>query len=394
MQFKAQRGALTSLIFVSGDRRHFDDSSYSFLRSLREASIYRVVDMQEGFGLVGAEVPTKCQNCATLSELHFVSYQPSLYPIPFNRYPVTNLSVLSVQGPFSAESSGIPLALFDLITNNVALTSLSLDVAWTSGAQHFSRLADNLPSLFFSSLRHLRLPRWHVDISSAWIKMMPSLTSLDVTPPSPGTDHSTLWTVLREENVHLKDLSVTVVTQELISYLKSYSGLHSLVLTDVESDRFLSEQLYTQVIPKHAEMLVSLTVDGRNNDEWCLEAGHASVFRSCGKLKDLSVVIKAEALSDIKTLMSSIPLSLRTLCLTWNTSDPDVEYLRSFIFRLYDSDLESRPLNQSLIIYADIVYLLGRVDEGKSGFVFRGFKTHRSQLNWAAARSLCGSSKT
>ena len=244
---------------------------------------------------------------------------------------------------------------------------------------------------------------------------MPSLTSLDVTPPSSlSIDHSALWTALREESVQLKALSVTVVTQELFDYLKSYSGLHSLVLTDVVSDHAVSEQLYTQVIAKHAGSLVSLTVDGRNNDEWCLEARYASVLRSCAKLKDLSVVIKGEDLNDIvrepryqlyclflldscqnqESLFSSIPSSLRTLCLSWNTSSPDTKYLHSFIFRLYDPELESRPINQSLVIYADIVYLLGRVDDGgKLGFVFRGFKAHLSQPDWTPARRLCGSVK-
>ncbi|KAL0569943.1 hypothetical protein V5O48_012018 [Marasmius crinis-equi] len=327
-----------------------------------------------------------------LSELHFISYQPSLFPISFDRYPIRNLSVLSVQGPYSDGLLGITPSLFHLISNNPFLTSLSLDIAWSSN-ERFSDLMHNLPPDFFASLRHLRLPRWHVDISPACIKMMPNLVSLDVTlPPSPDADHNVLWAILREEHVYLKDLSVTVVTRELLDYLQSYTGLESFVLNDVESDHSLSKQFYTKVLPKHAETLVSLTVDGRNNHEWCLTLENAKVFQGCKNLKDLSVAVKTDDLGVIETLLPSVPRSLRTLCLTWNTSNP--ECFRSFFFKLYDSDLESctSTSNQTLIIYADIVYLLGRLDkaDADAGFVFRGFKTHRSQLNWTAAKCLCG----
>ncbi|KAF9266006.1 hypothetical protein L218DRAFT_997358 [Marasmius fiardii PR-910] len=232
-----------------------------------------------------------------LSEFHFTSYHSSSFPIPFDRYLIRNLSVLSVQGPFYGDSLGVTPALFHLITNNPSLTSISLDVAWSSNPLHSSQLFEGLPPDFCSSLRHLRLPRWHVNISSACIRMMPVLSSLDVTllPPS-GIGNDALWILLREEGIRLRDLAVTVISQELVDYLQSYSGLETLVLSDVESDqtRNASEAFYQKVLPKHAQTLVSLTVDAQNTHEWCLTQKNAMAFQSCRNLMNLSVSVKAE----------------------------------------------------------------------------------------------------
>ncbi|KAG7086278.1 hypothetical protein E1B28_002242 [Marasmius oreades] len=325
-------------------------------------------------------------NLPYLSELHFSSYHSSSFPIPFDHYPIRNLSVLSVQGPFCGDSHSVTPALFRLITNNPSLTSMSLDVAWSPNPLHSNHLFDSLPPDSFLCLRHLRLPRWHVNISSACIRMMPALSSLDVTllPPT-GINNNVLWALLQEEGIHLKDLAVTVVSQELLDYLQSYSGLETLVLSDVESDRNLhtSDQFYQRVLPKHSQTLVSLSVDARNTQEWCLTRKNAAALQECQELKNLSVSVKSMV---VETLLSFAPRSLRSLSLTWNATLADG--FRTFFVKMYDSDLIGEPYtsSQTLVVYADIVYLLGRID--KSGFVFRGYKTHHSELNWTAASCL------
>ncbi|EEB91429.1 hypothetical protein MPER_10209, partial [Moniliophthora perniciosa FA553] len=200
---------------------------------------------------------------SALHEWHLTGYTDLPFPFPFDARPIHNLSVLSITGPFGSAQYGISRPLLRLIDANPALTSLSLDVAWSNSTQELSNLEDFLGNAHrLDRLEHLRLPRWKVSLGTTI--SMPALTALDLTHTSAVTG---LWSALIEQGIHLRNLTASILDADLLAYLASYSGLQNLALVDLGSSRHadaLTQSLYEDVIPMHGETLVSLAVESGN----------------------------------------------------------------------------------------------------------------------------------
>ncbi|KAK7040319.1 hypothetical protein VNI00_009787 [Paramarasmius palmivorus] len=320
-------------------------------------------------------------NLSSLREWHLTGYTDLKFPFPFDYRPIRTLSVLSITGPFGR----IGRPLLHLIDANPALTSLTLDVAWSDSNQEAFSF-ENLPDM--QRLEYLRLPRWKI---SAQTMPMPSLTALDLTHTVAVTG---LWAALQDQGIQLRNLTTSILDRDLLGYLESYAGIQNLALVDLGSSYdadALTEALYERVVSLHGESLVSLTVESGivASEEWCLAKGNVKAFGKCHVLEYLSVSVNFSELRDGITdaILSTAPPSLRSLNLTrcgilahMSSAVAPISYLHaiSTIARLLDPTIEC---SGTVVLGAEYVYQLGRrVD--KDGFVFRGYKRHYLERDW------------
>ncbi|KAJ7066628.1 hypothetical protein C8F01DRAFT_1124027 [Mycena amicta] len=108
--------------------------------------------------------------------------------------------------------------------------------------------------------------------------------------------------------VHLKSLSTRLVTEELLEYLGTYSGLESITLSRFDArddvleqsltDR-LADNFFSTVVPKHAASLVELSLSPSYEGRWCLGTGSGFIFaalRSLPQIRRLSLCINSDDL--------------------------------------------------------------------------------------------------
>jgi hypothetical protein len=209
-----------------------------------------------------------------LTELDvWASYTCRAPPIPLGVFG--NLSKLSVK--WDSYDDVLISQIATVIANSPHLKSLSVDnqVYQSDDAFALCKLFEKLSVKNPLRLEHLDIR--HIDATVDQI-VLPHLTHLTsfrsrlVLDDFPVAQR--VWTSFLVNNVRLSDVEIEgVVTEEMMLYLSSFSGLKRLVLHELNTDSDMitentKNMLFTEVLPKHVNSLQTLDIMGYNEDEW------------------------------------------------------------------------------------------------------------------------------
>lgn len=257
------------------------------------------------------------EGAATLDESSIISAMTSgtttifqhtrelrIHPEAFGRHlffslkPISNLTEFS--GFWYASAPHFALEIASLLTRCPNLTRLRL----TNGSSQEFTLKD----FFFEAgkmekalkLQELNLKGLVVDLEGfePYIRHFRNLKSLAITgnSSSASTDLGAICRILQQHGIYLEDLSADNPGDLLVlSYLSSYSGLKRLKFgTWCAKEGNGSEavnRLYTQVLPKQAEVLEELHIILCNPGVWCEmpTLNQVAGLAKCRKLKSLSI---------------------------------------------------------------------------------------------------------
>jgi hypothetical protein len=131
-------------------------------------------------------------------------------------------------------------------------------------------------------------------------------------------DWSKVWTMLRatmlrpNENarIHLKELSTTTVTPDLLTYLSSYSGIERLTLDRSQGDRHKSDALadafFGDVLAQHTKSLVELSCPACYEGQWSFRMDNANAILQLRKLEKLHMSVNARDAVDVEPAMNAV----------------------------------------------------------------------------------------
>ncbi|KAK7461300.1 hypothetical protein VKT23_008479 [Stygiomarasmius scandens] len=254
------------------------------------------------------DVMTAVSSLDLLEEFHFCYIpDPGIYAQDECQLPLPdlkNLRVISITVPEDPEISwkcqapkltDRPLARFvkHLITHSPHVSKLCLDNS-RSHIRLEKRLNDLLEELLPLPLHQLTLGGWKISMTDAMRGQFRTLTSLELlhcTHFNPD-----LWPFLQEERVHLKRLTTDNVSDSLLDYLSSYSGLVHLSLTGPTwytsyNYHDLADRFFDIVLPLHGETLRSLEILPSFEGRWCFEENNYIAIGKCSNLTNLSVKV-------------------------------------------------------------------------------------------------------
>lgn len=106
------------------------------------------------------------------------------------------------------------------------------------------------------------------------------------------------WNSLRASKIPLRELTTYTISDEMLAYLQSYSGLKSLSIDasvlplerhSTHELELLGAVLYQCVLPKHRNTLGSLHVVPPHAGEFCLQAKYMTPLLACQNLTTLKV---------------------------------------------------------------------------------------------------------
>ncbi|ESK86470.1 hypothetical protein Moror_9875 [Moniliophthora roreri MCA 2997] len=108
------------------------------------------------------------------------------------------------------------------------------------------------------------------------------------------------WDFLRDEKIFLESLHVNEVTDSLLRYMVSYSGLKQLELIlcsqyvrPREEEEGVARKFFADVLRLHVETLQSLSVITEVDSAWCIQFNNLDALSRCTKLASLSITIKS-----------------------------------------------------------------------------------------------------
>ncbi|KAJ7616575.1 hypothetical protein FB45DRAFT_1063982 [Roridomyces roridus] len=123
------------------------------------------------------------------------------------------------------------------------------------------------------------------------------LTCLVLNGPVQWTE---LWVALREAQIHLAEITTTIVSPDLFKYLLSYTGLRKLDLgcqdagSQAGNDR-LADTFHETVLPHHADSLVELSCPGRYESRFSFGAHNMHVISQLPQLTSLAMSLNSAA---------------------------------------------------------------------------------------------------
>jgi hypothetical protein len=142
-------------------------------------------------------------------------------------------------------------------------------------------------------LTRLSMDSWKVDLDEVILKHFKSLTSFTFRNLDGGGTN--IWKVFLAEGIRLTELSTNAVSDELVEFVASSSGLRSLHLSILGSQRTdgTAERFFCYALPMHHHTLRSLdlSVKYESNSGWCFSEANTSSILGCLKLHDLSITL-------------------------------------------------------------------------------------------------------
>ncbi|TFK73787.1 hypothetical protein BDN72DRAFT_893740 [Pluteus cervinus] len=175
-----------------------------------------------------------------------------------------------------------------------------------------STLLASLPDDSTPQISDLTLDNYFISFDGSNLGLFKTLTSISLTSIpdkvwyTPYLNQQTpfdgLWLALGEAGVQLERVVVEVVTQSLLDYLASYSGVSHLALgieegliTRIHMPKpELLDHLLKQVIPRHEESLLSLKIFTNNAGDWVFRPDWLLWLERCKVLLDVSFCVDFE----------------------------------------------------------------------------------------------------
>lgn len=110
--------------------------------------------------------------------------------------------------------------------------------------------------------------------------------------------------------IHLKELSTTTVTPDLLTYLSSYSGIERLTLDRSQGDRHKSDALadafFGDVLAQHTKSLVELSCPACYEGQWSFRMDNANAILQLRKLEKLHMSVNARDAVDVEPAMNAV----------------------------------------------------------------------------------------
>ncbi|KAJ7469579.1 hypothetical protein FB451DRAFT_355066 [Mycena latifolia] len=188
------------------------------------------------------------------------------------------------------------------------------------------------------SLKAIHTVYWTVEKDQDWadaivVDFLATTPTIEDLTLRNEPNRTNIWTTLQAHHVELKAVHIVSVTDTLLLYLASYSGLERLMITYPTDEYGLGEFFWARVIPQHAHSLVALACPGVLEGVWAFgthniaaisELRHLEVLimtlntdeRGTGPLKAmarafLEMAVRMPALRDIAMLAARPPRELR-----------------------------------------------------------------------------------
>ncbi|KJA16624.1 hypothetical protein HYPSUDRAFT_47244 [Hypholoma sublateritium FD-334 SS-4] len=255
-------------------------------------------------------------------------------PLPFDLFSTgSTLRKISLAGTCEPYHDDILDSLAKLIAKTPSLMSIDIASNWRynqpinktqSLHELFKYYPRSEPPL---RLRHLGLKVCLVRLDEFTLSHLRQLTSLELTSIEDpytrqryiqedeyqdgtllseqkkyGSSLDEVWSILRDAEVHLEEITVDVVVPALLDYLHSYSGVKKLIMTPggfddgIRSDAMASE-FFAASLANHKASLQELAIKALFEGAWCLSAGNLSVISACQSVKTLKLSIMSDQLS-------------------------------------------------------------------------------------------------
>ena len=248
---------------------------------------------------------------------HLQDFELSIYASHFPGLQLNHLSGLK-KIILTGGCSHIIGGLAEAIAKSPELVHLEVDTrSCTSEVTTFHELLANVPRGITLRLTHLLLDGIYVPFDSLTLPHLRSLVHLnfkldaytepaltksgfiDPTSGDASTITSDVYATLNREKIHLREVVTSDVSDVILDYLESYSGLEALdfhrfqvEVADVEKSHALGHRFYHCVLPKHVDSIKYLTIRPDYEGEWCYDMGDVSVaLAQCKKLKLLAIAV-------------------------------------------------------------------------------------------------------
>ncbi|KAF5362860.1 hypothetical protein D9758_007028 [Tetrapyrgos nigripes] len=207
----------------------------------------------------------------------------------------TNLKVLSIDISLPTHSSSfefIAPLIRHLLSRSKCLSSLHFDVKCLgldpSSLLNFSTLGSPQRSL----ITHLSLGGWSRQAFEI-PNYFPNLTSLQLRSHY-GNTLEPLFSGLQSKQIHLQRLVLDIVTEPVLDYIATYSGLEVLSLKGPKwysqpTYNENAERFYQQILPLHNDSLVKLEMEPEFESRWCFGEDNVEAISRCRNLRVLSV---------------------------------------------------------------------------------------------------------
>ncbi|KAF8155766.1 hypothetical protein B0H34DRAFT_714725 [Crassisporium funariophilum] len=223
-------------------------------------------------------------------------------PISLSRYPVNKIKRLrslsiSFHGCYTHAHSNKNFfmeGIGELIASNHMLSDLSMDgLGLSSGYFQFQDLFPPSSATSSLKLRTLAISGLEFDADIKIPFNLGSLVSLSISNLLTRSSDSKIWKELASTQVHLTKVVVSSLTPPLLNYLRSYSGLETLVVLKHESDLSLGP-FYNEILPMHCDSLTNLSLRTARSTDLCLKPEYAEALGLCFKLTELVVTLSPE----------------------------------------------------------------------------------------------------
>ncbi|KAL0068471.1 hypothetical protein AAF712_004549 [Marasmius tenuissimus] len=223
--------------------------------------------------------------------------QPAI-PLP-PLHGLRHLQHFTIKGNWRVSDAIVSSSLSPVFANNPGLITLNLS-PWHAGSDHrcsfrllFGDVAEDTPP---RRLEHLHLHGWFATLPTLAIPHFRNLQSL--TLPYVANRYVRLWGVFQREEIHLRDIAMCNVGDEVLDYLESYSGLETLLIkapetTSVEEIGRLSGRLYKEALPRHAESLYLLDIGTIVDSPFSVGLDNAATLSHLKNLETLDVPLRS-----------------------------------------------------------------------------------------------------
>ncbi|THU97570.1 hypothetical protein K435DRAFT_965385 [Dendrothele bispora CBS 962.96] len=249
----------------------------------------------------------------SFSSTPHVSRPAEVWHNPFTQLPnFSNLHVLSIsiltEGNTNASlRNSAPAIILPLMTHllsrTTSLSHLHLDTGISSSSCPsfpFDDISQASNTTLLSSITHLSIGGWSIDILPDIPIHFPNLTSLSVRIGR-RSGHGLKWLFdsLSFNDIRLRSIVFDKFTEDMLDYISSYSGIETLSFIGPNwySERpeygFTAERFYGEILGLHRDSLVKLEVLPTFEGEWCFGEDNLEAIGRCEKLRYLGVRLRS-----------------------------------------------------------------------------------------------------